>query len=268
MTSEMKMNKLVKLCMMMAVVAIVFGCVPRSYGQETSTTDESIAPANSQLSYVDAGEGYKINHTVVLSEAGHKSNIAVGYVALHNNKFGSQNTALGNKALYSNIQGYGNTASGTDALQANDGSGNTANGYDVLGSNTNGGFNTAIGYEALFNNTTGSGNIAIGFAAGSTLTSGNNYNIEIGNYGSSEDTGVIRIGCSYSCDGGPQTSAYIAGIYGAPTTGSGNPLVCVDSTGLLGTTGCAATDMIETLQRQNEELQQRLSRLEALIAKK
>jgi hypothetical protein len=79
-------------------------------------------------------------------------------------------------------------------------------------------------------------------------------------------------------DRGRGPATYIAGIYGAYTTGSDNPLVCVDSTGLMGTENCASLGgqevikrqqrQIQRLQKQNEEFRQRLSRLEALIAKK
>jgi hypothetical protein len=40
----MKVDKLVKLCMMLAMLTIVFGvCASGGYGQETSTTDDTIA---------------------------------------------------------------------------------------------------------------------------------------------------------------------------------------------------------------------------------
>jgi hypothetical protein len=113
-----------------------------------------------------------------------------------------------------------------------------------------GGNNTAFGTNACLNLLTGSNVTCIGANAG--------------------PSGDIA---------GPAT--YIANVYGAPTTGSGNPLVCIDSTGLLGITNCATNgapsaqnemierqqEQIETLQKQNEDLQQRLARLEALIAK-
>jgi hypothetical protein len=76
-------------------------------------------------------------------------------------------------------------------------------------------------------------------------------------------------------------STYVAGIYGRPTTGKGNPLVCVDKTGKLGTTHCAAKgkpsiqqetinqqeQQIQSLQERNQEILQRLSRLESQSAK-
>jgi hypothetical protein len=270
----MKMNRLVKFCMMVAMIAIVFGVyASNSYGQETSTTDETIAPASP--TYVDAGTGYKIGGEIVLAHsAGDKRNInislgvdalahnsggfsntASGYQALYENTTGAFNMANGSYALAYNTTGSSNTASGVEALYYNTtGSVNTASGVGALINNNNGEENTASGAYALLNNTTGGNNTAIGYQACRNLGTGNN---------------VICIGWNVGPAGDiPGPATYIGGIYGAPTTGSGNPLVCIDSTGLLGTTGCAATEMIETLQRQNEELQQRISRLEALIAKK
>jgi hypothetical protein len=61
-------------------------------------------------------------------------------------------------------------------------------------------------------------------------------NIDIGNQGSTSDSGTIRIGCTSNCLVGnaPQTSAYIAGIYGF-STGLANVPVVIDSNGNLGT---------------------------------
>jgi hypothetical protein len=80
--------------------------------------------------------------------------------------------------------------------------------------------------------------------------------------------------------GTTQTGTHIAGIHGR-TIGTGNLEVCVDNTGKLGT-NCTASllvaaqqeviktqqQQIQSLQKQNEEFQQRLSRLESLIANK
>jgi hypothetical protein len=330
----MKMNKLVKLCKMVGVVAIVFGMyASNSYGQETSTTDDTMAPANPlpPTPYVNAGKGYKIGGGLVLDEPGgsgvsglgnvalgfqalaHNStgggNTASGYVALYGNTTGNDNTASGSYALghnstgggntasgyvalYSNTTGSDNTASGVYALNGNTtGSSNTATGFSALGSNVNGYANTADGFAALqFNtigggniaigvaalayNTTGSNNIALGGEAANNVSGANSYNIEIGSTGSSGDSGAIRIGTI-----GTQTSSYFAGIAGVTLPTANEPLVCIDPpTGQLGTLNCAANGMpeviehqqvqIETLQKQNEELRQRVTRLEALIAKK
>jgi hypothetical protein len=297
----MKMSKFVKVCMMMAVVAMVFGVyASSSYGQEASTTDETMAPANPPTPYVNAGTGYKIGGTIVLVEPGGlsagnialgydalasnttgdantasgahalslnstgKHNTASGYAALEDNTMGGSNTASGVGALSINTTGNGNTASGLNALYFNNASYNTASGYAALESNSTGANNTASGVEALLYNTTGSNNIAIGAEAGNKVSAGNSNNIEIGTMGFSSDNGVINIGTS-----GTQTSSYIAGIAGVTLPTANEPLVCIDPpTGQLGTLNCAANGMIEALQKQNEELRQRLSRLESLIAKK
>jgi hypothetical protein len=311
----MKTNKLFRFCMMVAVVVIVFGAyATRSYGQETSTTDDAVAPVNPVVPYVNAGKGYKIGGNIVLTEPGGSSlqNIALGYQALINNTSGGGNTATGYQALYSNTTGSENTANGRLALSGNTtGIGNTASGSQALHSNTTGGTNTAIGigalysndsgsnntasgfialennitgrantasgFKALYWNVTGHNNIAIGADAGINVTESDN--IEIGSPGGPNDSRTIRIGA-----GRAQTSAYIAGIAGVTLPTANEPLVCIDlPTGQLGTLNCATSGapsalqevinqkqqvQIETLQRQNEELQQRMSRLEALIAKK
>jgi hypothetical protein len=180
----------------------------------------------------------------------------------------SANTlAVGYGALTSNTTGIDNTATGASALQANTtGPHNTADGEVALVFNTTGGDNTAVGTGSLFFNTTGSANSALGYAACQGVTTANN---------------VICIGQNVA-GANTSNSTYVAGIYGRPTTGKGNPLVCVDKTGKLGTTHCAAKghpsmqqetinqqeQQIQLLQKRNEEFQQRLSRLESLIAKK
>jgi hypothetical protein len=62
----------------------------------------------------------------------------------------------------------------------------------------------------LYNNTSGSNNIALGTSAGINLTPGSN-DIEIGNGGVANESGVIRIGTE-----GTQTATYIAGIMTSP----------------------------------------------------
>jgi hypothetical protein len=105
-TYEMKMHRFVRVCMMVAVVAILFGLyTSSSYGQETSTTDDTIAPANppSTPNYVNAAKGYEIGGDIVLSHAGRvQGNIGLGIDALAHNAVGMANTAIGYKALQAN----------------------------------------------------------------------------------------------------------------------------------------------------------------------
>src|SRR6266513_2222087 len=123
---------------------------------------------------------------------------------------GSKDTAIGQSALQSNTNGSDNTASGANTLFGN----------------TSGNNNTAIGYNALPSNSTGSGNIAIGANAGNAIFTGSN-NIDIGNSGFGDESNTIRIGTT-------QTKAVMVGIYGG-TIASSSGLVCVNSSGLLGT---------------------------------
>ena len=274
----MKTNK-TRFCVIVPSVAIMFGlCSSIGYSQDATNTSDTVYPTNKLVNYYNAAKGYKIEGIVVLAEPG--GNLAVGEQALVNNTTGTNNTALGNDTLVDNTTGSANTASGTQALLhntegsfntatgfqallSNTGSSNTASGVAALNANTTGSNNTGMGDSTFFNNTTGSNNTALGFTACYNVVTGSN---------------VICIGSGAGpASDIPGPATYIAGIYGTATTGSGNPLVCVDSTGLLGTTNCATSGQeviesqraqIEALQKQNEEFQQRLSRLEALIASK
>ncbi len=155
-------------------------------------------------------------------------NVANGAFALWFNLTGSDNTANGFQALGYGYYGNYNTASGAYALNSASGSGNTAVGYGVLEANSAGEYNTALGYFAGANSK-GSNNTAVGNLAGFNLFTGSN-DIDIGNEGLGDDNGVIRIGTA-----GTQTSAFIAGVYGAHG-GVDTPVpVVIDSSGKLGT---------------------------------
>lgn len=99
----------------------------------------------------------------------------------------------------------------------------------------------------MFLNTTGDNNIAIGNQAGYNITTSNN--IQIGNQGIPTDNAIIRIGCmnSGNCPPGglPQSSAFIAGIYGSAISLQGVQ-VLVDSNGNLGT--------VQSSRRYKEEI--------------
>jgi len=163
---------------------------------------------------------------------------ASGYEASYSNTTGYSNTVTGYRALYSNDTGFDNTATGSTALYYNStGPQNTAVGSYALHANTTGGGNTAVGLGALDGNSIGSLNIGIGIYSG-LLVAGSG-NIDIGNAGTSSDSGVIRIGCSSSNNcttspASPQTATFIAGIYGSSTSLANVPVV-VDANGNLGT---------------------------------
>ena len=200
------------------------------------------------------------------------SNTATGIAALASNTTGNDNVANGNSALMANTTACCNVAVGTSAmLSSTTGAANVANGNASMYNNTTGSNNTAVGGSALFNNSTGSYNIGIGAGGGNNITTTSN-NIEIGNAGTSSDSGAIRIGTV-----GTQTSSYIAGIAGVTLPTAGEPLVCIDPpTGQLGTVNCASNgaasvqqqQQIQAQARQIADLQQRLSRLESIIANK
>ena len=164
-----------------------------------------------------------------LTAGGHT---AVGYNALSSNTSGEINTALGCFSLTDNTGGHRNTAVGRDSLRHNtDGYRNTAVGHAALQANDDGNLNVAIGDQALFSNVHGSNNIALGADAGYNLEDGT-HNIYIGHDGAVNESNTIRIG------DGDQADTYIAGIYGA--TSSGGVPVYVGAGGRLGTVTSSA----------------------------
>jgi uncharacterized coiled-coil protein SlyX len=162
------------------------------------------------------------------------NNTAEGTDALFSldTSLGVNNTALGFDALYNDTTGGGNTGVGAFAVFTNQvGNSNTAVGNAALFFNT-ATDNTALGGAALYNNTSGNSNIAVGVSAGYNLTTGSN-NIDISDMGVAGESATIRIGTK-----GIQRKTFIAGIYGATTSG-GIP-VYINSAGKLGTTTSSA----------------------------
>jgi hypothetical protein len=158
------------------------------------------------------------------------ANTAIGYFALYQNTSGFGNASVGASTMVPNTTGSYNTAVGYAAFSANTiGSNNTAGGTGALGNNKTGSYNTAIGQDALDINTVGDNNIAVGASAGNGIINTSN-NIEVGNSGSSSDTGVIRIGTS-----GVQSAFFAAGIGGVTTGNNDAVTVVIDSAGQLGT---------------------------------
>jgi hypothetical protein len=266
-------------------MSLVYGS--RSYSQETSGGGEGVSPLLNKTDNVSTG--YEINGDLVLAAPGGATdaNTAVGYLSLTANTTGINNTGLGNSALTSNTTGIWNTAAGQQALTWNTtGSSNTAFGWQALVNNHLAYRNTAVGVEALHNNDIdvaglGIHNTAIGWQASFLNQDGTN-NTGLGYqacYNVVEGSNVTCIGASSGPAAdvdGPAT--YIANVYNQPTTGTGNPLVCVSSNGLLGTTGCASNgaseevvdhqeQKIEAQAKQIGDLQQRLARLEQLVGR-
>jgi hypothetical protein len=162
-------------------------------------------------------------------------NTALGEGALSHNE-GINNTAVGYDALQLNTSGFGNTALGFATLVTSGrGSYNTAIGDGVLAFNIDGSFNTAVGHAAMNGaNVTGSRNIALGSVAGYNVTTGND-NIDIGNQGVADESGVIRIGTE-----GTQTATYIAGIKGAGLAHGAAVAVGITPDGQLGVRASSA----------------------------
>jgi trimeric autotransporter adhesin len=194
--------------------------------------------------FVGAGAG--VNNGI-----GGDTNTFSGSLAGYANTSGFGNTFSGFKAGYSNSYGFYNTFSGDVAGYSNTTACcNVFSGFGAGAFNTTGHDNTLIGYEAGYPNTTGyyntfegsltggsttgSHNIFFGYAAGYNNSTGSN-DIYIANEGpsSGNESNTIRIGGDTGLGFGPQTAAYIAGIYGGLS--SGGVSVYVNSNGQLGT---------------------------------
>ena len=161
---------------------------------------------------LDVTGNIALSGNTVLDIPGDSSSIAVGFRTLLNGT-GPSNAATGYNAMSSSSTGGFNTANGAYALQ----------------NNSAGQSNTALGYAAKYSNTTGSNNIAIGYFAGQYVAGTNNYNIDMGNYGVTGDSGVIRIGDNN------QGKFFVAAVRGVTTVNNDAVAVMIDSLGQLGT---------------------------------
>lgn len=163
-------------------------------------------------------------------------NIGVGPNALNSISTGEHNVALGVDGLDGLTTGDDHTAVGFRALRRTvSGDFNTAVGSFALSENVGGSRNTGIGGNTLIGlNFQGNDNTALGYDAGSSLASGDDDNICIGNIGVATNNGIIRIGTS-----GTHARSYQAGIVGVTTDVNDAIAVLVDSTGNLGTVSSA-----------------------------
>ncbi len=193
----------------------------------------------------NTANGYQINGTLELF-ADNSNDVMVGPGAGNRSMTGHANQLMGDVAGLNLTSGIGNSIIGASAgLTSTTASYNVFLGYTAGEGVTTGQFNTFlggqtgalsgetsngnvfVGFNAGQANTTGSSNIFLGANAGFYNTTGND-DLYIGNVGPATENDAIRIGTS-------QTSAYMAGIFGASTS-SGQP-VYIDSTGHLGTGG-------------------------------
>ena len=193
--------------------------------------------ANARNTYIGNSAGTSSignDNTLIGNEAGFRttgglSNTMVGSEAGSFNVSGSAN------AFFGYMAGYDDTASENSFFGYYAGASNTVGtdnaffGYNTGNQNTQGSSNAFFGEDAGRDNSSGSANTFLGAYAGSVNTTGSN-NIYINNSGpaSGSESFAIRIG-----DPRLQSSAFIAGIYGAMSVG-GVP-VYVNSSGQLGT---------------------------------
>jgi hypothetical protein len=223
-----------------------FALFSNTTGEFNSAFGESALSTN-----VTGSNNSAVGENALVSNTTGASNSAVGRSALAENTSGADNSAVGRAALRANTTGGANAALGHDALHTNTaGSFNSAVGRNALGSNITGADNSAVGRNALEANTTGTANAAFGNSAGDTLTTGTNNtmlgtgagdtltgadssNVAIANGGVAGDNNTIRIGIQGN-GLGQQDRAFMAGVFGATSTGGS--AVFVNSAGQLGTT--------------------------------
>jgi hypothetical protein len=136
-------------------------------------------------------------------------------------------------SIYVNNSGFSGTCtvvvgSGTGCTCPTNmtGGNNTAFGCEALYANTTGRYSAAFGYQALYKAQTGLGNIGVGPFAGQNIVQGA-LNIDIGSWGTVDESNTIRIGIP-----GYHDHTYLAGIYNS-TGLSGLPVI-VTSSGELG----------------------------------
>jgi len=176
------------------------------------------------------------------STVGHSST-AVGFKALHLNKYGTFNSAVGHSALYTNGTGSYNAALGAHALYFNEtGNNNTAIGYAALKFNTKGTNNAALGHAALYYNKEGSSNNAVGmYALFNNLTGNDNaafgnsvlYNNTKGGYNSAFGNTALY----FNNTGNNNTAIGYAALHhntdGSYNSAFGNAALNANETGIL-----------------------------------
>ena len=136
-------------------------------------------------------------------------------------------------SIYVNNSGFSGTCTvvvgsgaGCTSPTNTTGGNSTAFGYEALYANTTGRYSAAFGYQALYKAQSGLGNIGVGPFAGQNIVTGE-LNIDIGSWGTVDESNTIRIGIP-----GYHDHTYIAGIYNS-TGLSGLPVI-VTSSGQLG----------------------------------
>ncbi|HTV39900.1 MAG TPA: tail fiber domain-containing protein [Candidatus Sulfotelmatobacter sp.] len=188
-----------------------YGALEGSGGSYNTAVGYEAMVAANIYSYNTAVGAWALSHNTGYN------NTAVGYQALSVNTSGWANEAFGYWALSNNVSGVQNIAIGDYALvTSTNGSQNTAMGSGAMQYNVNGSADTAVGFHALWQlgNTSGkdggTNNIAIGYLAAANFTGNESSNIDIGNYGTTGDNNIIRIGST-------QTATYLVGNVYTPS---------------------------------------------------
>jgi hypothetical protein len=191
-------------------------------GINTATTYEIVG--STVLSVGDPYNPYAGNLFLGFQAGGNTTgyaNVFTGFLTGYYNTTGAGNVFTGNNAGFYNATGSFNVFTGASAGHLNTtGASNTFTGAGAGEVNTTGSDNVFTGSGAGYNNATGSYNVFTGSSGGYFNTNGNN-NVYIANVGplSGAESSTIRIGGDRNNGYGPQTAAYVAGIYGVNVGG-------------------------------------------------
>jgi hypothetical protein len=210
--------------------------IGRSSLAALTTGSDNIATGFTALSSVTTGNyNAAFGNGALRDLVSGSRNAAFGYRALAAHQ-GDEAAAFGQEAMLYNTTGRGNSAFGAYAMGSNTtGDGNSAFGARALRSNVSGSSNTAIGPGALTDLTSGSSNVGLGANAGDDLQTGSSNVYVAAPAVAVNESQTIRIGAP-----GAHTRAFVAGIRGVTTAGSGAIPVVIDSAGQLGTVSSSA----------------------------
>lgn len=200
-------------------------------GDSGSATGSTVTIVGSTNVITTTGSGATLTLTTPNFNFPGNNNWFIGYQAGTATANGN-NVSLGTSSLGALNGGQNNIGIGRDAgLGLVGGGNNIAIGYGALAIGE-GGENIAIGYSALPGN--GGGvvrrNICIGSQAGSSFTSTESDNIEIGYHiGSNGDNHTIRLGGGTGSGNFQQNLAFISGIQTASLGGTSQGVVIIDN---------------------------------------
>ncbi len=226
----------------------------------------SMAGAHNDAGVDNTFLGYKAGFV----NTGGSDNTYIGYQAgLSNGQSASNNTFTGSNAGMSNVTGEENVFNGAQAgMDNNGGDHNTFIGYQAGKDNDDGNNNVFIGSMAGSVNTDGSGNTCVGAGINCAATNA----VCLGSGTSCGGSNAICIGTGLGCSGNEisigttnTNAALIQGIWHHDATGEDIGVVCVGSTGHLGTSPCPVRDLQarQLLAAQQDQLQIQLQQIKA-----